>query len=184
MSDQESKTESFVEFLAMRISDIREEETPWTRHWVEAMIINGEAALKNGDELSIERVIAPLITSLSKIEQAARYGLTDRQKSSIGEADAISGATEAAARGSHSAADDEQSAEEFLGFLATTQDRVPHEDAPGTRDWIERMLMTGETLSGAGKELSPQRMAALLIPTLSKIEQTARHGKVRPAAAE
>lgn len=86
MSDQETKTESFVEFLAMRISDIPEEETPWTRHWVEAMIINGEAALKNGDELSIERVIAPLITSLSKIEQAARYGLTDRQKSSIGEA--------------------------------------------------------------------------------------------------
>lgn len=46
------------------------------------------------------------------------------------------------------------------------------------------MLMTGETLSESGKELSPQRMAALLIPTLSKIEQTARHGKVRPAAAE
>lgn len=184
MSDQGSMTESFVEFLAMRISDIREEETPWTRHWVEAMIINGEVALKEGHELSVERVLATLITSLSKIEQAARYGLTDRQKSSIGEADAISSAPEATARGSHSVAEDEQASEAFLGFLARTQDRVPHEDAPSTRDWIERMLMTGETLSESGKELSPQRMAALLIPTLSKIEQTARHGKVRPASAE
>lgn len=184
MSDQESKTESFIEFLAMRISDIREEETPWTRFWVESMVINGEVALKEGHELSMERVVAPLITALSKIEQTARYGLTDRQKSSIGEADAKSSAPEAAANGSHSVVEDEQSSEEFLGFLAKTQDRVPHEDAPGTRDWIERMLMTGETLSESGKELSPQRMAALLIPTLSKIEQTARHGKVRPVSAE
>jgi len=50
------------------------EVAPWTRDSVELLIINGEVALGAGKELSVEQTMTPLISTLIRAEETARYG--------------------------------------------------------------------------------------------------------------
>lgn len=53
MAENERDTEGLIEFLKMRRGDIPEDTAPWTRDWVELLILNGESYLKSGKEFPL-----------------------------------------------------------------------------------------------------------------------------------
>ncbi|NMF31055.1 hypothetical protein HF851_02035 [Corynebacterium ammoniagenes] len=74
MAENYRDTAGFVELLKMRRTTISPEVAPWTRDLVELLIINGEVALEEGKELSVEQMMTTLISTLMRVEETARHG--------------------------------------------------------------------------------------------------------------
>lgn len=65
-------------------------------------------------------------------------------------------------------------------LLKMRRETISYEVAPWKRDLVELLINNGEVALEAGKKLSVEQTMTMLISTLMRVEETARHGGVPP----
>ncbi|AKE39938.1 Hypothetical protein NG00_01794 [Corynebacterium camporealensis] len=69
---QDLSNEEFQSIFEGSREYISDEESPWTRMWIERMIDETRALSNAGKEMTAKRMVSSMIVSLAKIEEAAR----------------------------------------------------------------------------------------------------------------